>query len=90
MKIVFSAKAKVGISQRMGAIYVFNDLLSNQRYALKYVELLSDRMLGIIQSTLECDNNKQTRERLHQVLSLWKEKGYFDSTKTQGWLDIIS
>src|SRR3989338_2256289 len=92
MKKIFSSSAKrVGFPQKLACIYVFNDLLNNKSFSENYLNLLGDRMIGILQSTVESSNkDDSTKEQVRVVLKLWKEKSFFSDTKIQGWIDMLS
>ena len=92
MKKIFSSSAKrVGFPQKLACIYVFNDLLNNKSFSENYLNLLGDRMIGILQSTVESSNkDDNTKEQVRVVLKLWKEKSFFSDTKIQGWIDMLS
>ena len=90
IKQVFSAAKKTSNPiQKLACIYVFNDLLHNPSHSANYLNLLQDRMIGILQATLAI-NNKEIKEKVGIVLKLWKDKTFFSETKIQGWIDILS
>ncbi len=73
---------------------MFSDILHNQIHGDAYVHLLSDRMIGILQSTLESSiqvgNSKEIREKILILLKIWKDNSFFSISKIQGWIDIMT